>query len=334
MLELTGNGLLCVPGGFYIDPWRPVDRAVLTHAHADHARPGSRRYLASREGESVLRRRLGAEASLDTLAWGETRVLDGVRVSLHPAGHILGSAQVRLEHRGQVCVVSGDYKIDPDPTCSPFEPVRCHLFVTESTFGLPVFRWPKEETVHADIRSWWAANREAGRASLLLAYSLGKAQRVLAGQHGTEGEICAHGAVFAMNELYQEAGRPLAATRWVGSLPDDHDYSRSLIVAPPGAASSSWVRRFGPVSTAMTSGWMQIRGTRRRRALDRGFVLSDHADWTGLLAAIEATGAEEVWVTHGYGRALSRWLEEKGLATRALETPREASLETQWEEPE
>ena len=331
ILELNDNGLYCPDGDFYVDPWRPVARAVITHAHSDHARQGSRAYLASREGEAVLRRRLGEDARIEILEWGERTVLDGVRVSLHPAGHILGSAQVRIESRGRVAVVSGDYKIDPDPTCSPFEPLPCHLFITESTFGLPVFRWPAEADVLAQIRAWWTANREAGRASLMLAYSLGKAQRVLAGLADADGPIYTHGAIEGMNALYREAGRPLAETRYVGDAAVSTDYSGALILAPPGAAASSWVRRFGQVSTAMCSGWMRIRGTRRRRALDRGFVLSDHVDWPGLLGAIEATGAEEVWVTHGYTRAVVRWLEERGLRARPLPTQFDASLEAEWE---
>src|SRR5215212_2870433 len=179
MFRLTDRGLHCPAADIYIDPWLPVDRAVITHAHGDHARWGSQHYLGSREGARVLRTRLGADASIETLDYRETRDINGVSLSLIPAGHILGSAQVRLEHRGEVWVVSGDYKLDPDPTCAPFEPVRCHTLVTESTFGLPIYRWPPQSETFAEMRAWWRENAEHGRASLVYAYALGKAQRVL-----------------------------------------------------------------------------------------------------------------------------------------------------------
>ncbi len=324
MLRLTEQGLYCEAGNFFVDPWRPVERAVLTHAHADHARPGSRRYLAAEEGLAVLRARLGEEARIETLPYGETTDLSGVRVSFHPAGHVLGSAQVRIEHHGEVWVVSGDYKTEPDRTCRPFEPVRCHTFVTESTFGLPIYRWAGEAEVMAEINGWWRANREAGRATLLYGYALGKAQRLLAGVDPAIGPIYTHGAVERMCRAYRESGVALPETRRVSDEPAKRQAAASwagtLVVAPPGAHGTPWMRRFGEASTGFASGWMRIRGTRRRRALDRGFALSDHADWPGLLAAIEATGAERVWVTHGYREALVRWLTEKGLDAKAVAT--------------
>src|SRR5579872_5965471 len=179
LLDLRADALYCSAGDFYIDPWGAVDRAVVTHAHSDHARPGSRRYLTAGAGEALLRARLGPDVAIQSVAYGEALTLGDVRVSLHPAGHILGSAQVRIEHEGEVWVVSGDYKLAPDSTCAPFEPLRCHTFVTESTFGLPIFRWPAETEVVAAIHSWWRGNQAAGRASLLFAHALGKAQRML-----------------------------------------------------------------------------------------------------------------------------------------------------------
>jgi putative mRNA 3-end processing factor len=292
----------------------------VTHAHADHARPGSKRYLASREGRGVLARRLGAGASIQTLEWGERLSLDGVSVSLHPAGHILGSAQVRVEHRGEVWVVSGDYKTEPDPTCAPYEAVRCDVFVTESTFGLPIYTWPPQREVFAEIDAWWRSNRDSGRASLLLAYSLGKAQRLLAGIDSAIGPIFTHGAVEAMNDEYRAAGIDLPDTTHVAGAPEDVDWSQALIVAPPAAAGSSWIRRFGDLSTGFASGWMRIRGARRWRSAERGFVLSDHVDWPALGAAIEATEAGRVWVTHGYREATARWLRERGLDAEAVST--------------
>jgi putative mRNA 3-end processing factor len=319
VLRLTDRGLYCAAADLYIDPWLPVDRAVITHAHGDHARAGSRRYLASREGERVLRTRLGADASIESIEFGEPRVIDSVRVALHPAGHILGSAQVRLEHRGEVWVVSGDYKTEPDPTCSPFEPVRCHTFITESTFGLPIYRWSAQEQTFSDMRAWWRDNAEEGRASLVYAYALGKAQRVLAGMLGAEiGPVYTHGAVERLTADYRASGVALHETTPVAALAKGTSYAGSLIVAPPSAAGSPWLRRFGDTSTAFASGWMQVRGARRRRSLDRGFVLSDHVDWPALMSAIDATGAQSVWVTHGYREQVVRYLTERGIAARSI----------------
>lgn len=330
------EGLWCEAGGFFIDPWRPVDRALITHAHADHARPGSRRYLCSAEGAGVLRARLGA-ISLDTADWGRAIDVGGVRVSFHPAGHALGAAQIRLEHRGEVWVVSGDYRVEADRSCAAFEPVRCHVFVTESTFGLPVYRWAPQASVIGEILDWWRANAAEGRASLLHCYAFGKAQRLLAGladalgaSAGTAAEggalaqapgpIVCHGAVEAINRVYREAGVALPGTVPASALADRREIGSALVLAPPSAAGSSWARRFGDASDGFVSGWMQVRGARRRRALDRGFVLSDHADWPGLQQAIEATGAGRVIVTHGYEAVMVRWLRERGLDAQSFAT--------------
>jgi len=316
------EGLYCPPGDFYIDPWRPVARAVITHAHGDHARVGHGHYLAAARSAGVLRARLG-EIALQTLGYGEAIEHHGVRVSLHPAGHVLGSAQVRLEHEGQVWVASGDYFVsgagDDNRTCEPFEPIRCHCFVTESTFGLPIYRWQPQREVFDDIDRWWRANAEAGRASLLMGYSFGKAQRILAGVDATIGPIVVHGAVEPLNRAYRDEGVELPPTHHATEL-DKAALSRALVVAPPSVQGSPWTRRFGDYSDAFASGWMQLRGTRRRRAVDRGFVLSDHADWPGLQQAIAATGAERVIVTHGYEAIMVRWLQEQGLQAGAFQT--------------
>jgi putative mRNA 3-end processing factor len=334
MLRVTENGIFCEAGGFHIDPWGRVDRAVITHSHADHARSGSQAYLTAAEGAAVLRFRLGDGAPVQGIAYGEPVTLDGVRVSLHPAGHVLGSAQVRIERGGEIWVVSGDYKLAPDPTCAAFEPVRCHTFVSESTFGLPIFRWRPQAETFAEIENWWRANQEKGRASLLFAYALGKAQRILAGVDASIGPIFTHGAVERINELYHAAGIKLPPTQRAVDA-RRADWSRALIVAPPSANSTPWTRRFGVLSTGFASGWMRIRGPRRRRSVDRGFVLSDHADWTGLLSAIESTGAERVWVTHGYRGAMVRWLREKGIEAEAVQTAFEGELdETGGGDPE
>ena len=319
MLRITERGLYCEAADLYIDPWLPVDRAVITHAHGDHARWGSQHYLASREGGRVLRTRLGPDAAIDLVSFGETRTINGVSLTLIPAGHILGSAQVRLERRGEVWVVSGDYKTEPDPTCTPFEPVRCHTFITESTFGLPIYRWCAQEETFADIRAWWRENKEREQASLIYAYALGKAQRVLAGMLGAGiGPVYTHGAVERLTADYRASGIALHETTPVASLPKGTSYAGSLIVAPPSAAGSPWLRRFGDTSTAFASGWMQVRGARRRRSLDRGFVLSDHVDWPALMDTITATGAENIWVTHGYREQVVRYLTEKGMNALAI----------------
>jgi putative mRNA 3-end processing factor len=332
LLRLTENGLYCEPGDFYVDPWRPVGFAVITHAHTDHTRWGCAHYLTARAGERLLQLRLGPGAVVESAGYGEPVVRHGVRISLHPAGHILGSAQVRLEHLGQVWVVSGDYKRYPDPTCAPFEPVRCHTFVTESTFGLPVYRWPDPAAVFAEVNAWWRSNREAGRASLLFGYALGKAQRLLAGLDLSVGPVYTHGAVEKMNAAYRDSGIPLPATLPVGSAPRGTDWGGALVLAPPSAHGTPWARKFGAASTGFASGWMRLRGTRRRRAVDRGFVLSDHADWPGLLDAVRETGAEQVWVTHGYAAVVARWLTEQGLDARAVPTRFEGEHDDEAEE--
>ncbi|MDB5943244.1 MAG: hypothetical protein JWQ13_2810 [Ramlibacter sp.] len=313
------EGLYCPPGDFYIDPWRPVPRAVITHAHSDHARIGNGHYLAAAAAEGVLRVRLG-EIDLQTLEYGESVEHHGVKLSLHPAGHVLGSAQVRLEHGGQVWVASGDYKIAPDPTCAPFEPVACDVFITESTFGLPIYRWCPDEEIFAGINGWWQRNADAGKASVLSCYSFGKAQRILSGVDPTIGSIIVHGAVEPLNRAYRAAGVQLPSTRMVTEVTDKVDLRKALVICPPSAAASPWVRRFGDSSTAFASGWMQLRGARRRGGYDRGFVLSDHADWPGLMKAIGATGARRVIVTHGSVPVMVRYLGEQGLQAESFET--------------
>ena len=314
LLELSERGLYCPAGDFYVDPWEPVERAIVTHAHSDHACPGSRSYLAAAPGEALLRQRLGSDAAIQTADYGAAVSIGAATVSLHPAGHILGSAQVRIESAGEVWVVSGDYKLAPDTTCPPFEPLRCHTFVTESTFGLPIFRWAGADEVLREIQSWWRGNQDAGKASVLLGWPLGKMQRVLAALDAGIGPIYAHGAVERVNRVYRERGIALPATP-----PPTRETRRAVILAPPGCQGTPWMKRFGAASTALASGWMRIRGTRRRRSLDRGFVLSDHADWPALLAAIDETRAQTVWVTHGFRAPLVRWLEEHG--RQAVEVP-------------
>ncbi len=320
LIQVTEKGLYCAAADVFIDPWRPVSRALITHAHSDHARRGHAAYLAHHHCVPLLRARLGARIAARGLEYGERLRMNGVDISLHPAGHVLGSAQVRLEYRGEVWVISGDYKLHSDNVAAPFEPVPCHTFVTESTFGLPVYRWPDPARVMRQIDGWWAANQREGVASFLQAYSLGKAQRLLAGLPHVRGPIYVHGSIEQMNAAHLDAGVKLPDC---GPPPRLHggDGPAPLIVGPPSVQGSPWANRFGPISYAAASGWMAVRGVKRRRAADRGFVLSDHADWDGLNEAVRATGAERVYVTHGSSAVYARWLRERyGLDAARLET--------------
>ena len=314
------EGLYCPPGDFYVDPWKAVDRAVITHGHADHARTGHRHYLSAVAGEGILRKRLGAEINLDTLQYHEAVTHHGVKLSLHPAGHVLGSAQVRLEYKGCVWVASGDYKVEDDRTCAPFESVRCDTFITESTFGLPIYKWQPQAELFADVNAWWQSNADNNRPSVLFCYALGKAQRLLSGLDASIGPILVHGAVEPLNRVYREAGVKLPHTQYVSEVTDIAQIRKSIVLAPPSAQGTAWMKRFGDYADAFASGWMQLRGRRRRRGVDRGFVMSDHADWPGLQWAITASGAERVFVTHGQVNIMVRWLREQGLNAQEFKT--------------
>lgn len=319
VLQFKPQGIYCPAGDFFIDPWRPVDRALITHGHADHARWGHGHYLATDAAGPVMRHRLG-DISLDGIAYGETRQIGGASVSFHPAGHVPGSAQIRVEVAGEVWVVSGDYKTAPDRLSEPFEPVRCHSFITECTFGLPVFSWADETTVARDINAWWAANAAAGKYSLLGAYALGKAQRVMTLLDPEIGPILTHGAVENTNAVLRAQGYDLPATVHVTADVAAKDHPGALVIAPPSALGATWARRFKPASTGFASGWMRLRGVRRRRSVDRGFVVSDHADWDGLNDAIAQTGAENIYVTHGYTDIFARWLNSEGYNAEVVPT--------------
>lgn len=319
VLTFTDRGIFCPAGGFFVDPWRPVDRALITHGHADHARPGHARYLATEAAAPVLRHRLG-DITLETVAYGATLRIGDALVSFHPAGHVPGSAQIRIEVAGEVWVVSGDYKVVADGLSEPFEPVRCHSFITESTFGLPVFRWPTQADVAAQLNQWWRESVAEGVTPVLGAYSLGKAQRLLAMLDPAIGPILTHGAVESTTEVLRRQGYALPDTVHVTPETKGTDHPGALVLAPPSALGSTWARRFGKVSGGFASGWMQLRGVRRRRAVDRGFVISDHADWTGLLWAIEQTGAENIYVTHGYTDVFTRYLNDSGWNAAVVRT--------------
>ena len=322
LVELRPEGLYCPAGDFHIDPWRPVPVAVLTHGHGDHARSGMGRYHTSAEGLPILDWRLG-EQDYRVHAYGEAFTLGRARVSLHSAGHVLGSAQVRIEVDGEVWVVSGDYKRQPDPTCAPFEVVPCDTFITEATFGLPIYRWPGAGEVAREIVQWRDHCATRGEAAILYCYALGKAQRVLAELMAwTDRPVYLHGAIAAGVEVYRRAGIPMVDTRLViedaeAAAPG---FAGELIIAPPSAAGSAWLRRFRKAQHGFASGWMRLRGNRRRRNMDRGFVVSDHADWPDLLRTIRETGATRVIATHGDTEALVRTLNEAGVAAETLAT--------------
>lgn len=321
LLELRREGLYCEAGDFYLDPWEPVARAVISHAHADHARSGSNRFWATDGSASILRHRLGAELPLESKAYGETFELARARVSFHPSGHVLGAAQVRVEAGGEVWVFSGDYKRASDPTCAPFEVVPCDGFVTEATFALPIYRWDDPAETIGEIFAWWERNRAAGRCSVLFCYTLGKAQRLLAElARLTTRTVFIHGALEAITDVYRAAGVAMLATDSVTAKPKGHSFAGELVLAPLSARGSVWMRRLGEHEEAFASGWMRLRGPRRKRAFDRGFALSDHADWPALLQTVKETGARSIRVTHGYSEPLARYLREQGLDAQALAT--------------
>ena len=321
MIERTHDGLYCRAADAWVDPWRPVPRALITHAHADHARPGCGEYWAVASSEGVLRQRLGQDITLHPVQYGEEHWLGQCRVSFHSAGHVLGSAQIRLEVDGEVWVVSGDYKRDADPSCEPFEPVPCDVLITEATFGLPIYRWQTGTEVAEEIRAWWQGDRQ--RPSLLFCYSFGKAQRLMAELNaiGVDDEVLLHGAVETVTRHYRAAAVPMTPSRPVSDLPRSDTLAGRLVLAPPSAHRSSWMRRFRSPQTGFASGWMAVRGARRRRGYERGFVLSDHADWPGLIQTVRQSGARKVYVTHGQSDVLARYLREiEGIEAEPLET--------------
>lgn len=319
LLTFTERGIYCARGDFYIDPWHQVPRAVITHGHADHARWGMGTYLATDIAAPVMRHRLG-DINLQTATYGEVLILNGVEVSFHPAGHVPGSAQVRVAYKGEVWVASGDYKIEDDGLSTAFEPVACDHFITESTFGLPVFRWQSQADVSRDLNAWWAACAQAGQTAVLGAYALGKAQRLLSMLDPNIGPILCHTSTEHTNDILRSQGIPLPHTVRATADVTAKTHPGALLLAPPSATDSKWATKFGPRQTAFASGWMALRGIRRRRAQDRGFVISDHADWTGLLQAIKWTGAENIYVTHGYTEIFTKYLNEVGYAAQVVPT--------------
>jgi len=319
LIQFTDKGLYCAEGNFYIDPWQPVDKAVITHAHSDHARWGSKSYLCHTFTKPLLQQRLG-DSNYETLDWGQPVFINGVKVSLHPAGHIIGSSQIRIENNGDVWVVSGDYKTENDGISGEFEPMKCNTFITESTFGLPIYNWKKQADIFIDIQNWIKDCFEKNTNAVIIAYSLGKAQRIIAPIAEVTSNIHAHGAVWNIFQTLKNAGFNFPDIKRIEIDAPKEKYKNAVIIAPPSAEASLWMRRFTPFEVGVCSGWMQVRGNVRRRNIDAGFALSDHADWNGLLQAIEATGASKVFVTHGFQSAFSRYLNEKGIESAEVKT--------------
>lgn len=319
MLQFTTKGIFCIPGGFYIDPWKPVDLAVITHAHADHARWGMKRYLCHHHTLPILQSRLGADIHVQGLAYQEPLIINGVRLSLHPAGHIIGAAQVRLEYKGYVVVISGDYKLQDDGLSTPFEPVRCHEFVTESTFGLPIYNWQPVAAQNTQLQQWVSHNQAAGKTSVFIGYSLGKAQRIMKALEDT-GPLYVHYSIAKLNEAYASVGIKLPDYRVANLQEEAKALDKGIVILPPSLMDSNLIRKIPHMATAICSGWMQVRGARRWRSADAGFAISDHADWGGLLEAIKATGAEKVYVTHGQTAVFTRYLNEIGISAEEVKT--------------
>ncbi|QJD95840.1 ligase-associated DNA damage response exonuclease [Mucilaginibacter robiniae] len=320
LLEFTDKGIYCSKGQFYIDPWQPVDDAVITHAHSDHAYAGHKHYLAHNLSREVLYYRLGSDINLRTVAYGETVHKNGVQISLHPAGHVIGSAQIRVESQGEVWVVSGDYKVEDDGVCTPFEPVPCHHFISECTFGLPIYKWKPQVDVFAEVNAWWKNNLENGLGTVIVGYSLGKAQRILQNLDSCNGPIFTHGVIENTNEALRRNGIVLQPTQRITADTPKEAIRKGIVIAPPSAVGTPWMRKFQPYSFGYCSGWMALRGAKRRRAADRGIILSDHADWDGLVSAIDATGCEKVYLTHGYTASFARYLSEIGFDAHEVHT--------------
>ena len=322
LFKISEAGLFCPRGAFYIDPWAPVARAVITHAHGDHAVKGSRQYVTAESGKWVLLSRMGQHAKISGLQFGQSVDLNGVKVSLHPPGHILGSAQVRAEYKGEIWVISGDYKVAPDVTCAAFEPIPCHTFVTESTFAQPCFQWEPQEITFSRIHDWWRANQAQNQGSFLYAYALGKAQRLLAGLDSSIGPVFAHRDIESVNILYRKSGVNLPSARVPNDGMTREEWDRSLILTTPSARWSQGFPHLGHFATAFASGWMMLPDAAHERRVHEGFALSDHADYRELLGAIASTGAERVLVTHGYIDEFVSDLKSRGYDASPMRTPR------------
>ena len=332
LLAFNDKGIYCAQADVYLDPWRPVDKAIISHGHADHSRWGHKKYITQHSNIPIIKHRLG-DINVNGKDWSETFTINNVKFSFHPAGHIIGSAQIRVEYKGEVWVFTGDYKTEDDGVATPYEPVKCHTFITECTFGLPAFKWQPQDEVFAEINNWWQQNQSDGRTSVIFGYSLGKAQRLLKYLDTSIGKIYTHGAIENMTEVLRPQLKMPETTRITRDVKKE-EIKGNIVVAPPSAHGTPWIKKMVPYVTASASGWMTFRGARRRRAIDRGFVLSDHCDWQGLLSSIKETGAEKIICTHGYTDIFSRYLREIGYDARTEQTQYEEENAEQTSKPE
>lgn len=319
LLSFDGKGIYCAQADVHIDPWKPVSKAFITHGHSDHARWGMGSYVCTNASVPILKHRLG-KVKIHGIAYGEAMMVNGVEFTFFPAGHVIGSAQIRVSYKGETWVVSGDYKLSNDGISEAFEPVKCHTFITESTFGLPVYRWDPQEQIYDRMNAWWKKNQAEGKVSIITAYSLGKAQRIIQNLDHSVGKIFTHGAIEATNRALRASGVPLLDTTHATANLDYKEYAGGLVIAPPSAVNSNWTKKFKDFRLGIASGWMQVRGARRRRAADIGFVLSDHADWNELNQAIALTEASEIYVTHGFSEIFSQYLIEQGYDAKVVKT--------------
>lgn len=319
LVKFTKKGIYCIPGNFYLDPWFPVDYAIISHAHADHARWGNKHYLCHNDSKAILKHRIGKDISIESLAYNQPKIINGVNVSFFPAGHIIGSAQIRLEYKGYIVVFSGDYKTQPDFITSPYEPVKCNEFITESTFGLPIYKWKSEVELQTALQNWIYQNQQNNRTSVFFGYSLGKAQRIMKLIENTD-KIFVHSAIHNLNNAISESGIPLPKSTLITTDFNKNDVQNKIVILPPALLGSRMLKKIPNAATAICSGWMHIRGNRRWKGVDAGFAVSDHADWEGLLTAVKATEAEKVYVTHGSQAVFSKYLNEIGIEAHELKT--------------
>ena len=319
LVKFTKKGIYCIPGKFYLDPWYPVDYAIISHGHADHARWGNKHYLCHNDSKAILQHRIGANISIESLGYNQPKNINGVQVSFFPAGHIIGAAQIRLEYKGYVVVFSGDYKTQPDFLTTPFEPVKCHKFITESTFGLPIYKWKSEADLQTELQNWVHQNQQNNRTSVFLGYSLGKAQRIMKLVENTT-NIFVHSAIHNLNTAISDSGIQLPKSTLITADFKKVDVQNKIVILPPALLGSKLVKQIPNAATAICSGWMHIRGNRRWKGVDAGFAVSDHADWEGLLTAVKATEAEKVYVTHGSQAVFSKYLNEIGIEAHELKT--------------
>nr|WP_321222607.1 ligase-associated DNA damage response exonuclease [uncultured Psychroserpens sp.] len=319
LVKFTNKGIYCIPGKFYLDPWFPVDYAIISHGHADHSRSGMKHYLCHDESKAIIQHRIGADISIESMPYNKAKTINGVSVSFFPAGHIIGSAQIRLEYKGYVVVFSGDYKVKNDNLTTPFEPVKCHEFITESTFGLPIYNWLKEDNLQKQMHDWVISNQSKNRTSVFIGYSLGKAQRIMKLMEGVS-DMYVHSAIHNINNAITSSGIILPETkRWTVDI-NKKEIQNKIIIVPPALLGSNMIKKIPNAATAICSGWMQVRGKRRWQSVDAGFPVSDHADWNGLLSAVKATEAEKVYVTHGSQATFSKYLNEIGIYSEEVKT--------------